>query len=63
MRHEGGIEAHESIAAVEIREAQAMLQHQICHSSSVTARRKDNAYFLNILGEFLVEVRPAEGFS
>ncbi len=47
---------------IEIREAQAMLQYQIGHRSSIMARRKEAAYFLNILGEFLGGTCPAAGF-
>jgi hypothetical protein len=50
MRHEGGIEANEPIAVVEIGEGQAVLQYQISHSRP-SRRRKNGAYFLIFPGE------------
>jgi hypothetical protein len=63
MRHESGVETREPVAVIEIREAQTMLQYQIRHATSVMARRKEHAYFLNFLGEFLGGTPPPAGFS
>jgi hypothetical protein len=47
MLDEGCIEAHEPVAAIEVRKAKPVLKNQIAHSLSLW-RFKDGAHFLNI---------------